>query len=89
MSYESLLPSLLSLLPALPSRLGGQPEPHNSCHLLCVTLPFPMVDVVESHVLPGGGEQTEVAVRSMEGLLLSTTISLTSDLKNKKWAELR
>lgn len=66
----------LSFFPAFSPRLGGQPKAHHACHLLSAALPLYMVEVVESHVLPGGGQQAQVGMGGVECLLLGPAVPL-------------
>lgn len=70
----------LLLFPAFSSRLGGQPKAHQACHLFWASLSFGVIEVVESQVLSGGGQQAKVGLGGVERLLLCTTIPLTCHL---------
>lgn len=83
-SSQTLLPvdsEFSSLLPAFPSRLGGQPEPHQAGYLLWAALPLPVVKVVQDQVVPGGLQQTQVGVGGVERLLLGPAVPLTRYLQ--------
>lgn len=67
-------PPVSSLLPAFPPRLRGQPEPHQTGHLLWAALSLAVVEVVQEHVVPGGLQQTQVCVRVVVCLLLGTAV---------------
>lgn len=75
-----------SLLPAFAPWLLGQPEPHQTGHLLRPALSLAVVDVVQELVVPSRRQQAQVGARVVVGLLLGPAVLLTCYLwiKNNK-----
>ncbi len=55
-------------LPAFAARLRGEPEPHESCHLLGSALAAGVISLVQTQVQTRGRQQTQVRARRVKSL---------------------